>query len=100
MQDLVSLAGARGSVFVPVLLSCETEELLRRVVSPDRRERMKLVDPAMARYLNDEVARFETAQPNTLRVDVTRIPADEAARLIVRHVRSCADAGEGVPGPA
>jgi hypothetical protein len=100
MQDLVSLAGERGSVFVPVLLSCETEELLRRVVSPDRRERMKLVDPVRARFLNDEVPRFETAHPNTLRLDVTRISADEAASLIARHVRSCAGVGEGVPGPA
>ncbi len=34
--DLVELAAARGSVFVPIRLICELEELCRRIASPGR----------------------------------------------------------------
>lgn len=87
-DEIVSVADARGSRFVPVMLSCETPELLRRVVSESRKRRMKLVDPVLAKRLNDEVPHFETDHPNTLRLDVTNIPAAEAATMIIEWARS------------
>jgi hypothetical protein len=86
-EEMVAVADARGSRFVPVLLSCDTPELLRRVVNDSRRERMKLVDPVVAKRINDEVPHFETNHPNTLRLDVTDIPATEAATTIVAWAR-------------
>ena len=57
-------------------------ELLRRVVAGERQTRMKLVNPDLARRMN-ELPRFRTAHPNTLDLDVTRIAAEEAADRII-----------------
>jgi hypothetical protein len=86
-EEMVAVAEVRRSRFVPVLLSCATEELVKRVPNPDRKERMKLVDPSEARRMNDEVPRFETDHPNALRLDVTNIPAAESARRIVEWAK-------------
>ena len=45
------VANARGSRFVPVRLVCEPDELCRRVASPERSGRLKLVDPVTVRQL-------------------------------------------------
>ncbi len=92
-QEMVAVAEVRGSTFVPVTLSCETEELLRRVVRPDRRERMKLVDPVEARRLADEVPPFVSTHPNTLALDVTALAPEAAARTIVEWARRCQGTG-------
>ena len=87
-EELGARAEVRRSTFVPVLLSCATEEVMRRVVGPDRRERMKLVDPGLAREFN-EGPRFTTSHPNTLELDVTHLPAEESAERIVSWVNAC-----------
>lgn len=86
-DQLVAAAEIRGSVFVPVLLTCEIEEMLRRVSGEDRRARFKLVDPEQARRWYDEVPAFETAHPNVMRLDVTDLPPNGAARTIVDWAR-------------
>ena len=79
---------------MPVLVRCETPELLRRVVRPDRRARMKLVDPVLAARLNDDVPPFVTTHPNTLEIDVTHVPPDESAARIVEWVSACREREE------
>ena len=78
----VAVAEARNSLFVPVLLHCETSQLMNRIGTESRKQRMKLIDPAEAARLNDFVPPFETDHPNFLKLDVTSIPPDEAARRI------------------
>ena len=82
-EKVVALADIRASLFVPVLLSCETGELVRRVGNDSRRERMKLLDPVEAARLNDEVPAFTTDHPNTLRLDTTSTPPHAAAEQII-----------------
>lgn len=82
-DEAVAVAEARGSLFVPVILSCETPELVRRIVSPARKERMKLIDPVQGARLNDEVPQFSTDHPNVICLDVTRMPPEESARIII-----------------
>jgi hypothetical protein len=85
----VAVADVRGSRFVPVLLTCATSELVKRIGSESRRERMKLLDPIEGARLNDEVPRFETDHPNFMRLDTTRRPPAEAAKAIARWAESC-----------
>jgi hypothetical protein len=87
-EEFVAVAEVRGSLYVPVALSCETPELLTRIVRQDRAERMKLVDPVLGRKFNEEAAPFVTLHPNFLRVDVTAIPPDESARRIIEWAES------------
>lgn len=82
-REMVAVAELRGDTFVPVVLSCRTDELVRRVVSEDRRVRMKLVDPAMARWMNEDVPPFRTTHPNVLQLDVTQTTVGSAANTIV-----------------
>ena len=81
--EFVGIADARGSLYVPVLLSCETPELVTRIVRPDRRERMKLIDPVEGARLNDHVPPFQTDHPNALALDVTRRAPADAVRAIL-----------------
>jgi hypothetical protein len=86
--QLAQLAEDRGAVFVPVVLRCEVDELVRRVTSPERRHRMKWVDAdgvrgvAMTRQLIAVDHRFEHA----LDLDVTTTSPADAADAIRRHV--------------
>jgi adenylate kinase family enzyme len=76
------VAEARGSAFVPVLLECDPDEVLRRVVSPGRAERHKLVDPARMR----EILAGDVPLPpwdGIRRLDVTSLPPAEAAEAIL-----------------
>ena len=82
-EEMVAVAEIRESLYVPVLLVCETSELVRRVGNESRRQRMKLLDPIEAARLNDEVPAFTTDHPNTLRVDTTHTPPRAAAEQIV-----------------
>ena len=81
-MELAAVADARGSMFVPVILSCDTAELVRRIVQPDRRARMKMVDPVQGAQLNDEVPQFRSDLPNTLELDVSQTAARDAAQAI------------------
>lgn len=87
-EEMVGLAAHRESMFVPVLLRCETSELMNRIGTESRRQRMKLVDPVQGGKYNDETPRFETDHPNVLRLDVTSIAPGESARRIVEWARS------------
>ncbi len=92
-QQMVDVATARESLFIPVLLRCETSVLVTRAANESRIERMKLIDPAAIARMNDEVPRFETNHPNVLLLDVTHRPPAESARLIVEWAQSCAANG-------
>ncbi|MGE3075728.1 MAG: chloramphenicol phosphotransferase [Dehalococcoidia bacterium] len=84
----VAVAEIRGSRFVPVLLTCETAELMNRIGTESRRRRMKLLDPIEARRLNNEVPQFATDHPNFFTVDTTHRPPAESAQLILEKTES------------
>jgi hypothetical protein len=84
VKRLESLAHQRGSAFAFVTLTCDPEELLRRVTQPERHGR-KLVDPGRAtEYLAAGMLRPEAAE--ALRLDITSLPPAEAAAVILEHV--------------
>ena len=85
----VAVAQVRKSLFVPVHLTCETAELMHRIGTESRRQRMKLLDPGLARHLNDDIPPFETDHPNLLRLDVTHIAPEESARRIAAWAEAC-----------
>ena len=93
-MEFVGASVSRGRVFVPVVLSCETGELVRRIVRPERKARMKLVDPIEGARLNDETPQFRTDHPNLLELDVTRRPTGEAAAAIAAWGGRCVAAAD------
>ncbi len=77
----------RGSRFLPVRLLCSEEELRRRIVMPDRAQRLKMTDPdGVSRYCQeDEVLKPD--YPALMELDVTDIPASEAAKIILERAK-------------
>jgi hypothetical protein len=76
------VAALRGAAFLPVVLDCAPEEILRRVVAPERAARHKLVDPRRAQEILEEV----TPHPpwdDLHHLDVTSLTPTDAARAII-----------------
>jgi hypothetical protein len=86
VHRLAQLADRRKSIFVPVRLICEVDELCRRIVSPERKALMKGVDPEWIRH---RVATEDVLDPGleaTITLDITSMPPREAAARILAHV--------------
>lgn len=78
-RDLAHQLGAR---FVPVVLHCEQDEVLRRIPNPDRADRMKLIDTTRAREVMAEGMTLPN-WPELVDLDITGCsPAQAAASVI------------------
>lgn len=82
------LANDRRSVFVPVVLHCDPDENMKRLVQPDRKVALKETDVVTARRrrISQPLLPFES--PYRLVLDITRLAPLEAAQQIAAHVRS------------
>ena len=85
-QNIVQVAEHRNSRLVPVRLLCEGEELARRIVSADRRERMKDTNASGARDRFARLEVFKPGHPNTLSLDVTHLQPGQSAEAILEHI--------------
>jgi dephospho-CoA kinase len=85
--EIEALAKKRGSLFIPVRILCEVSERTRRIVSKDRKERMKTIDPAEAIDSEENYTVLEPKHPNTLTLDVTRRSPLESAAAIIKHIQ-------------
>ncbi len=86
--DLEELAAARQSLFVPIRLICDVDELCRRVVQPSRVEMLKSISPELARRKSAEDSVLMPAHPNLLTLDVTRRSPAESVQAILDQVDS------------
>ncbi|PYS46459.1 MAG: hypothetical protein DMF68_19125 [Acidobacteria bacterium] len=89
--ELKKLANARGSLFVPIRLVCDVDELCRRIVSPERRERLKSIDQEQVRKRATEDMVFAPRHSNLRTIDVTaRSPQSTVAAILkeISFIRS------------
>ena len=99
---LAEVAETRGASFTPVRLLCDTDEIARRAMSPERRDLMKSVDPDDPHLLAAKGPVYDSGHGNTLALDITTLPPAEAAAHILAH-REEIDAGfvlANLPDPA
>jgi hypothetical protein len=87
-ERISAVAAARESHFVPVTLTCNTDELVRRVVRPDRSQRLKWTDPDSLQALVANTKLLPVRHRNHLELDVTTLGATEAAQAILAHLDS------------
>ena len=87
VERFQALAQSRGAHFVPVWLDCDPAELARRMDRPERRERLKLRDPAALHRLLDEVGQQPTPA-GALRLNTAELSPADAARLIASHTET------------
>ena len=89
---VASIAVRREAVFVPVLITCELEEELRRVALAERAERLKTRDAAALREYMSAHPLFIPDHPNVIHVDTTNLQPEDAAIAILTHVATVSGA--------
>jgi len=85
LPRLEAASDIRHSVFVPVRLLCDVDELARRIVAPDRRKRMKSTDPEEPFRLAAQGEPYDSGHADGLSLDITNIGEDFAATQILDH---------------
>jgi hypothetical protein len=83
--EVAATARARGAKFLPVRLSITPRELARRVVSAERRESLKAIDPEAAEALASTAQVFVPPDPH-LDLDVTWLSPERAAAPILEEL--------------
>ncbi len=78
----------RGATFIPVRLKCSIEENERRIVQPNRAERLKEIDPTSPKRNAENHTVLTTDHPHLFNLDVTNLTAEKAAQTILNHARN------------
>jgi hypothetical protein len=91
ISRLIELASARHSQYIPVRLTCRTDELLRRVPGADRKARLKWIDPDGVRTFVEASELIEIDHPALIDIDVTTQHARATASRILDHLRQQGD---------
>jgi hypothetical protein len=77
--QLRTIAERRGSLFLPVVLTCEREVLAQRVSQPERRTRNKLIEPSIALNI---IEGGMLIPDGSLTIDITSRDPAETVRII------------------
>jgi len=85
-----SLAHRRSSLFLAVVLTCDIEEQVRRIDTPDRIALMKGSDPEGYRWHRQHVTLFQPPPEDVLELDTTVV---EPARCAKRVYEALIDRG-------
>jgi hypothetical protein len=85
LRRLELLAQSRGTTLRIVRLTCELDELCRRITQPDRQQRLKTVSAAWVRDEVDRQLLFTPTGGAVLTLDISALPPAEAARTIAKH---------------
>lgn len=86
VERLMLLANRRKSIYVPVNLICNVDELTRRAKSYDRKERLKLVDPDAVRSYSMSRTLLTPTIASAFSIDVTKLSSTDAAQEILKYV--------------
>jgi hypothetical protein len=84
--DLVELAATRRSLFVPIRLVCNVEELCRRVVNPARAAMLKQISAESTRKTVSMKELLKPEHPNLQTIDVSDMSPDESATVILQMI--------------
>lgn len=76
---LRTIAERRGSLFLPVVLTCEREVLAQRVSQPERRTHNKLIEPSIALNI---IEGGMLIPDGSLTIDITSRDPAETVRII------------------
>jgi hypothetical protein len=77
------IAANRGSIFLPVVLTCEREEQLRRISDPSRMQRLKTSDREQAKEYFKNTVPFVPDEVDFLTIDTTTTSPSAVAGLIL-----------------
>jgi hypothetical protein len=79
-------AERRNALFIPVRLLCDEEQLMKRVVSPERAAHMKRMNPVAAAEELRTQTPLLTHHANELTLETSASTPNASARLIFDHI--------------
>jgi hypothetical protein len=85
-REILAAADRRGARVTVARLHCAPDELARRVLSPERRSRMKEMDPVAARA-NAVAPVFDPGHANLVDIDTTMKAPAEVADIVIEAAR-------------
>lgn len=85
VQRLERIAAARGGQLQVTRLTCDVGELCRRIVLPDRVERLKMTNPERVRQVAEAETIYDPPGRGSLTLDITQLSPAKAARRILQH---------------
>jgi cytidylate kinase len=82
------LAADRQESFVPIHLSCSQDENRRRIVSPDRKSKQKLMNADMVETLHRKYTMIHPADhPHQTEIDTSDLSAEQTFAKISNHIQ-------------
>ena len=85
-REILAAAERRGAKVMVARLTCAPDELARRVLSPERRFRMKEMDPEAARA-NAIAPLFDPGHANIVDIDTTAMTPSQVANIVIEAAR-------------
>jgi len=82
-----NMAEQRQALFVPIRLLCQNNELERRIVNPERKERHKLTNLERARDIIENDSLLNIAHPNLLNLETTGMTSIQVAQKVMNYVQ-------------
>jgi len=82
-------ANHRGGIYVPVRLLIDVAENKHRITQPERSSRQKEINPETPTFNAKNRTVLKTNHPNEFTLDVTKLSAEDAAKIILEHARKC-----------
>ncbi|KAL7909511.1 hypothetical protein GGI35DRAFT_450111 [Trichoderma velutinum] len=89
--EYLAAAQKRGCELISVVLSCDVDTNVERLITDERRAHGKISSAELLKKFRQGVAihRFENLGDKRLELDVSALSAEEAARQILEHVVKC-----------
>jgi shikimate kinase len=84
-NKIKTLAEKRGNDFIPVIISCDANDLIKRVSSPDREKNLKLTNVDVLKSILESKKILPINHPNLLKVDSSHHSKEEVANIIAEH---------------
>ncbi|KAM3499568.1 hypothetical protein MY10362_007176 [Beauveria mimosiformis] len=94
--EYLAAARQRKCKLISVILGCDVDTNVGRLVTDERRAHGKITDEELLRKFRDavDIHRFEDLEVSSLEMDVSSVNAEEAAEQILQHVvRVCPEVG-------
>jgi hypothetical protein len=85
-ERVKTIAARRGAKFLAVMLTCDIDEQVSRIDTPDRISRFKGSDPEGYRRYTLNTSLLTPPPTETLTLDTTSTPPDKTADAIVRKL--------------
>ncbi|KAL2070722.1 hypothetical protein VTL71DRAFT_13748 [Oculimacula yallundae] len=86
-KEFEDAANQRGGPFVPIVLKCDEDANLERLISDDRIAHGKLTNVELVKGFRERVVVYRSEKAdNALELDVTHLSAEEAGEKILKHL--------------